>query len=168
MNAFQTSMSVLLGLSLGGAPVVAFSKECTQENAIYDDASQNIRLRFLSPSEAATVSHLFTVEIAKADVTIDGNVQMTDVVPRSLGTLLYQCPEGDVTGADLEACTVWQGLVYAIDSAGTVGNLADGKAQAAKQLLLADFGAALRQSKLWTDSLAPAPYDVFLYSGCRS
>ena len=169
MNQFNKTISALICLSLALAPVLASAAECTQDHAIYEDASQKYRLSFESTSEASAVSHLFTMEIAKTDVRMDGNVQLTDPVPRSLGILLNKCPDGDVTGADLEACTIWQGLVYAIDAKGKVDNLAAASAPAANQILLADFGAALHQSKIWTDKkLLEAPYDVFSFKECRS
>ena len=42
---------------------------------------------------------------------------------RPNGIVMYNCPEGDVTGDDLEACTVWQGLIYGVSAAGQVDNL---------------------------------------------
>lgn len=169
MSQFQKTISVLIGLSLALVPVFVSAAECSQDRAIYEDASQKYRLSFQTTSEASAVSHLFTIELSKADTKMDGNVQTTEDVPRSLGTLLYKCPDGDVTGADLEACIVWQGLIYTIDPKGKVGNLPAGTAPAANQILLSDFGAALRQSKIWTEKkLLEAPYDVFSYKECRS
>ena len=169
MSQFQKTFSVLTGLCVALAPVLVSAAECTQDHAIYEDASQKYRLSFESTSEASAVSHLFTMEIAKTDIKMDGNVQLTDRVPRSLGLLLNKCPDGDVTGADLEACTIWQGLMYTIDPKGKVDNLDAGSAPAASQILLADFGAALHQSKIWTDKkLLETPYDVFSFKECRS
>ena len=169
MSQFRIVISTVIGLSCGIAPAVAFAGDCTQDHAVYEDASHKFRLNFEATSEASAVSHLFTMEIAKTDVKMDGNVQLTDDVPRSLGILLNKCPDGDVTGADLEACTIWQGLIYTIDSKGKVDNLAAGSAPAVNQILLSDFGAALHQSKVWTEKkLLEAPYDVFSFKECRS
>jgi len=169
MIPHHKTISMLIGISFALAPICASAQECTQDHAVYEDASHKYRLSFEATSEASAVSHLFTMEIANTDVKMDGNVQMTDVVPRSLGLLLNKCPDGDVTGADLEACTIWQGLVYAIDARGKVDNLNSGSAPASQQILLSDFGAALHQSKIWTDKkLLEAPYDVFSFKECRS
>ena len=169
MSQFQKTIAGLIGFSFMLVTGLVSAAECSQDHGVYEDASQKYRLSFESTSEASAVSHLFTMEIAKTDVKMDGNAQLTDGVPRSLGILLNKCPDGDVTGADLEACTIWQGLIYTIDTKGKVDNLAAGTEPAASQILLSDFGAALHQSRIWTDKkLLEAPYDVFSLKECRS
>ena len=33
---------------------------------------------------------------------------------------MYKCPKGDVTGAELAVCTVWQGVIYTSDDKGNI------------------------------------------------
>ena len=37
--------------------------------------------------------------------------------------IMNNCPEGDVTGDDIAACTVWEGVIYSIGADGKVGSL---------------------------------------------
>lgn len=163
-SAFLIAIVPCVALVSGAAQ----AKDCPQDHAVYEDVSRQYQITFQTPSEASVVSHLFTMTIAKTDTKLDGNVQKTEDVVRSLGTVLFQCPDGDVTGADLDACTVWQSVIYSVSADGTIGNLAAGSAVAADQLLLSDFGAALRQSKLWSEKRATlVPYDSFRFKECR-
>ena len=51
-------------------------------------------------------------------VVLDGIVMWTDGVSRPHGSLMYKCPTGDVTGDELAACTVWQGVIYSVGRQG--------------------------------------------------
>ena len=68
-------------------------------------------LRF-SPitSEAVTSSHQFKLSALKTPVVMDGYVMPSDDPERTMGMVLFNRPDGDVTGDDLDACTVWQGF----------------------------------------------------------
>lgn len=159
--------SILSGL----LATTAAGAECTQERAIYTDRDGAYELVFEPVgSEAAAVTHRFKVKALKGDLLLDGHIMMGDEVVRSIAMVMHNCPEGDVTGEEIAACTVWQGIVYPLDQAGTLAELvpAEGTA-AADRLLLAGFGPALRFSNVWEEKkLSVAPWDVLTYKGCAS
>jgi hypothetical protein len=81
---------------------------------------------------------------------MDGVVMMAGEPDRPWGVIMHNCPQGDATGAEIAACTVWEGPVYAISVEGAVSWIpARGMrcGQAGERLLLPDFGAAVMQSQ---------------------
>jgi hypothetical protein len=100
---------------------------------------------------------------------LDGIVMPGDDPARSNGMVMHNCPEGDVTGEEIAACTVWEGVVYMLDGAGDAAVLPEEGAKAAETLLLAGFGPSLRYSTLWDEGKAKvAPWDVFKWKGCAA
>jgi hypothetical protein len=98
----------------------------------------------------------------------DGHVLWTDDPARPYGQLLHQCPEGDVTGDEIAACTVWQGTVYALAPDGAVGLMPAEGQPAPERLLLADLGYQMRWSATWEKAaLKAVPWDEFRLSGCQ-
>jgi hypothetical protein len=165
----QRHMAVVLGALLG-LPGLAGAEECRQEFAVYAEPEAGFELSFKPvKSDAAATSHLFDISVPKTKVVLDGNVMVTDEVSRTEGVVFYNCPEGDVTGADIRACTVWEGVIYAVDDSGNVDLLPPEGADAAGQLLLPGFGLALRFSSAWgADKASVAPWDVFKLKGCAN
>lgn len=103
----------------------------------------------------------------KTSLMLDGYVMQSDDPPQSNGIILFNCPGGDVTGAELSACTVWQGTISASDEAGKTDVLPSEGAEAAARLLLPDFGPAVRKSSIWGEGKATvAPSDVLTLKGC--
>ncbi len=151
---------------LGSTPAAAV--ECSQDKGVYEDRDQAYELRFAPvESEASFATHTFKVEIRKSGLILDGYVMPTDEVERAGGILMNNCPDGDATGAELDACTVWEGILYAVDDKGVVANLPDPGAAAAGQILLPDFGRSIRSSALWGEGKATvAPWDVLALKGC--
>ena len=82
---------------------------------------------------------------------------------------MHNCPEGDATGDEIAACTVWQGNVYGLDEVGNVNYLAstnEGQ-KAATTLLFPDLGAAVQMSTAFgTGKLTAPPRDDFKQSAC--
>jgi hypothetical protein len=94
---------------------------------------------------AIAVSNRSGMQI-RDDEVLDGIVLWTGDVPRPNGWLMHTCPGGDVTGAEIEAGTVWQGVVYAVTGDGQIGLLpAEGEA-ATRQLLLPDLAGGLQNA----------------------
>lgn len=162
--------ATILGMSLIAlAPATGLAAACTQGRAIYMDADRLYTLAF-SPvqSDAAATSHAFTITVDKTGHRMDGHVMASDPLGRPVGTLLDQCPDGDVTGEDLAACTIWEGLLYS-HSDGEIDILPAESEPAAGQILLPGFGDALVHSKAWAPGKATvAPWDVFTLKGCAS
>jgi hypothetical protein len=155
-------LSALLAATPAGAA------DCLQEQAVYGDADGAYALRFepVGSASAATSNH-FKVTVAKTDLVLDGIVMQSGEPVRPNGMIMNKCPEGDVTGADIAACTVWEGVIYAIGADGKVALLPDEGAVAATQLLLPDLGPAIRNSAIWGKATV-APWDVLTFKECNS
>lgn len=151
------------------AATAASAAECRQDRALYTDRDGGYELAFEPvDSNAAATSHHFKLKVLASGVVLDG-VVMPGEPARSNGMAMYNCPEGDVTGEEIAACTVWEGVIYVLDGAGDAGLLPEEGAAAAETLLLSGFGPSVRYSKLWDDGKASvAPWDVFRRKGCAT
>ena len=138
---------------------------CPIELAIYREDEIGAQIEFL-PNDAAFVTNTFKL-VAGADLVLEGHVTWTDHVHRPIGTITHGCPEGDVTGDEIEACTMWQGVIYAGDDRGNIGLLSAEGDDAPISLILTDLGRQLRVSPLYGGSLSEVPWDIFTLSGCQ-
>ena len=164
MRAKET-IALALTAMLAASPSVA---ACKQELAVYSEPEANASLEFTPAAPNGATSHTFKVKFPENSVILDGIVMWTEGVARPVGIVMHKCPEGDVTGAELEACTVWQGVIYAIDGQGNVDLLPPEGADSAAQLLLPDFAPAVRQSAAYgMAGVSKMPWDVFKISGCQ-
>ncbi len=155
------------GLLLTGMILPGFA--CQQAQAGYSDAAHSLSLQF-HPIEGANVvtSNEFRIVTGNPDVVLEGIVIWDNEGARPDAVVMHNCPEGDVTGVELENCTIWQNVIYAVASDGSVSLLPGETEQAAKTLLLPDFGRALRYSSLFDeDSEVSIPSDVFALAGCQ-
>jgi hypothetical protein len=117
--------------------------------------------------ESSASSHSFKMTIGDTGLVLDGYVMPSEPVNRTNGFLFNNCPEGDITGDDIAACTVWQGVIYA-SGGGKIDLLPQQGADAAQEILLPGFGAALQASSAWGPKKATvAPWDVLTLKGCR-
>ena len=155
---------------LAGMPLATTAHAaCPQELAVYSERTGSASIDFRpAPPTAAVHTAEFRVVFAQNGVVLDGIVMQTETVTRPYGLAMHDCPEGDVTGQELAACTVWQGILYAVGQDGTIGLLpAQGEAAAA-QLLLPDFGPSVRHSKIFGEGgVSMIPWDAFSLSGCQ-
>ncbi|KQY01905.1 hypothetical protein ASE23_17400 [Rhizobium sp. Root73] len=153
-------LSAFLAVSPAGAA------DCLQEQAIYGDADNAYKLHFepVGSASAATSNH-FKVKVGKTDLVLDGIVMQSDEPVRANGMIMHKCPEGDVTGDDIAACTIWQGVIYSVSADGKVLSLPGEGLEAAAQVLLPDFGPAIRNSSIWGKATV-APWDVLTFKGC--
>ena len=162
-------MRVALVLIGSLAATAASAAECRQDRAVYADRDGGYELTFEPVgSNAAATSHHFKLKVLASDLVLDGIVMPGDP-ERSNGMVMHNCPEGDVTGEEIAACTVWEGVIYTLDVAGDANLLPDQGAKAAETLLFAGFGPSLRYSTLWDEGKAKAvPQDVFKRKGCAA
>ncbi|MDO9416514.1 hypothetical protein [Pararhizobium sp.] len=160
------SLSLALSLLVQGP---AFAASCLQEHAIYEDVDGAYELRFEPVgSQSAVTSNHFKLDIYESGTVVDGIVQRSDELFRPNGMLMFNCPEGDATGAEIAACTIWEGEIYAIDDKGTVDPLPQEGGEAATQLLFTGLGTAIRNSVLWeTRKATVVPWDVMKLRGCK-
>lgn len=163
MRRALAAVSVFLCTS----PAMAAGEACTQERAVYSDSDKLFELRFLPvDSQSASATHRFEIVRPGERPALDGYVMSTEPVARSSGMVFNQCPDGDVTGADLAKCTVWEGVIYG-EAAGRLNLLPPQGQPAAPEILLSGFGPALVESSAWdNDRDRIAPWDVFTLKGC--
>lgn len=157
-----SAMLVLLAQPLMAA-------DCPIERAIYAEAETQAEIRFRAASgENTPVSHGFSLSAQNASKPLEGHVIYDPEIERPVAMIMHDCPEGDVTGADLAACTIWKGIIYGVDQAtGHVDLLPPEGASAPESLLLPGFGPAYGQSALGK-ALETSPWDVFELKGCAS
>jgi len=157
-----------LSMAASGNPAAA---ACPQALAVYGEAAAGAEIAFSGGlSDADAMLHRFSLTFAENDVRMDGVVMMVGEPDRPWGVILHQCPEGDVTGAEIAACTVWEGVIYSIGDSGEAGWLAvsDADNNAGDSLLLPDFSAAVMQSQAWqAKQVTMLPGDVFQLKACQ-
>jgi hypothetical protein len=166
MGLRQTAAAASVALLQAG---VAEAASCIQEHAVYTDPKGIYELTFepVDPESSASI-HSFRMTIRNSKLVLDGYVMPSEPVSRTNGFLFNNCPEGDITGDDIAACTVWQGVIYANDK-GRIDLLPGQGADAAPEILLPGFGPALQDSSAWGPGKATvAPWDVLTLKGCRS
>jgi len=142
---------------------------CPQELAVYSERENSASIEFRPPPAGSAVQTMeFRTVFSQNEVVLDGVVLWTQGTPRPMGIAMDQCPEGDVTGDELAACTVWQGVLYSVGGEGEVALLPDVGEDAAEQILLPDFGPAVRHSRIYgAEGVSIVPWDVFRLSGCQ-
>ncbi len=162
----RAALAILLVLKTASTAVAA---DCTQERAIYGDEAGLYTLTFQPvDAETSAASHRFSVKVKDSAVMLDGYVMTTEPVARPQGMLFFNCPDGDATGADLAACTVWQDILYGTSAGKIVALPAQGQA-ALTELLLPGFAPSLQASSAWgKDKLTVTPPDVLALKGCAS
>lgn len=140
---------------------------CPIELAVYGDRDKAAEIDFRPTGQSASVTNSFKM-ILDNDVVLDGIVMWSQGVERPNGMLMYQCPEGDVTGEELNACTVWQGVIYTADDKGNIGLLPAERTDAPQQLIFPDLGQSLKLSAAYGASgFSQVPWDVFAMQGCQ-
>lgn len=164
MGASSGATVLLAALAFSQA---ASAADCLIEKATYREAETGVELVFAAASgENTPVTHGFRTEIGKSK--LNGHVLYDPEIERPIGMLMNNCPDGDVTGADLAACTVWKGIVYGIDEAtGHVDLLPPEGAGAPDAILLPGFGPAV-QASVVGEGMESGPWDVFEFKGCAS
>jgi hypothetical protein len=140
---------------------------CPFELAVYGDAENAAEIDFRPTGESAVVTNTFKMVLDKG-VVLDGIVMWTEGVARPHGSLMYKCPTGDVTGDELAACTVWEGVVYSADDKGNIALLPAEGVDAPKTLIFPDLGASLQMSAAYgANGFSKVPWDVFSLKGCQ-
>jgi hypothetical protein len=140
---------------------------CPLELAVYGDPEHAAGIDFSPTGESAVVTNSFKMALDNS-VVLDGIVMWTDGVARPHGSLMYKCPTGDVTGEELDACTVWEGVIYSADDKGNIALLPAEGADAPKTLIFPDLGPSLQMSAAYgADGFSKVPWDVFSLKGCQ-
>lgn len=156
----------LVSAALSAVPVAAYAA-CPMELAVYGDRDDAAWIDFRPTGESAVVTNSFKMVLDKG-VVLDGIVMWSEGVKRPYASLMYQCPEGDVTGEEIAACTLWEGIVYTADAGGKVDLIpAEGEA-APPTLIFPDLAPTLRMSSAYGENgFSKLPWDVFALKGCQ-
>lgn len=139
---------------------------CPQDLAIYEDSSGQA-LTFTPPdAEGRAAEHEFSVRVNGQE--LQGVVMWSTDPERPNGIVMDNCPDGDVTGEELEACTVWQGVIYGLTKEANALFLGKRGADHAEALLLPDFSRAV-QAHVFKNSMPSPPKadDVFKMKACQ-
>lgn len=140
---------------------------CPIELAVYGDTQSGSEIDFTPTGPSAVVTNSFRM-ILDNNVVLNGIVMWSSGEARPNGSLTYKCPEGDVTGGELAACTLWNGVIYTSDDKGAIGLLPAQGVDAPKTLILPDLGPSLRHSLAYGGSgFSKVPSDVFTLKGCQ-
>ena len=158
-------MFLSAGLLLAALPLVA-EAACPVELATYANAGNAAEVEFGPSTPSATVTNTFRMTVG--ELVLSGIVQWSEWIERPWGMLTRDCPKGDVTGAEISACTAWTGVVYASDLAGSIGLLPAEGAPAPDRLLFPALAQSLADHLGEADGrLARAGFDVFALTGCQ-
>ncbi len=161
----SAGVALTLAAALAGQTVPALAA-CPVELAVYREAGTGAMIDF-HPGGNATVTNAFRLVLDKG-VVLEGVVMWDADVPRPVGMLTHDCPEGDATGEELAACTVWHGVVYSADKEGKVDLMPPERTDAPETLILADLGRAIAASPVHAAAgLTDAPWDAFTLHGCQ-
>lgn len=140
---------------------------CPIELAVYRDRDAVAGIDFRPAGDGATVTNTFRMHVGERG-EFDGFVMWTADVARPYAMITHGCPEGDVTGEEIAACTLWEGVVYGVDAAGVVTLLPREGEPAPQRLVLADLARLMRSSPVYAATgLDAVPFDVFELSGCQ-
>ena len=161
----SAKLAVLMaGMAL--APATAHAA-CPIELAVYGDAQSGSEIDFTPTGTSATVTNTFRM-ILDNNVALNGIVMWTEGVARPNGALMFKCPEGDTTGAELAACTPWHGVIYTSDDKGSIGLLPAEGVEAPNTPILPALAPLLRQSSAYGgNGFSKVPSDVFTLKGCQ-
>lgn len=156
---------VLGGLLAGVATSVQAA--CPLELSVFGDRDGVASVEFVPTGESAAVTNTFRMVLGKG-LVLDGIVMWSADVSRPNGVLMHECPEGDVTGQEIAACTAWEGVIYTADASGTVGLLPTEGTDAPQTMIFPDLGPALKQSSAFGEKgFTKLPFDVFALKGCQ-
>lgn len=145
------------------APALA---ACPIELAVYEEPDTGASLNF-RPAGPGVVSNAFRLGL-ESDGLLEAVVLWSDDPGRPVARIMRDCPEGDVTGDELAACTIWQGVIYALGADGAIGLLPHEGSDAPQALLLPDLARSIAQSGLnAASSRRGLPWEVFSMSGCQ-
>lgn len=138
---------------------------CPQELSIYEDTNGN-SLTFTPPLPTQAAEHEFTLRIGTA--ALQGVVLLSHAPSRPEAIIMDSCPEGDVTGEELDKCIVWQGVVYGLTKDAKAPYLGKRGTPNADAILLPDFSRLVLDHTFKVALAGPAKVDdVFVMKGCQ-
>lgn len=151
---------------LGSAQAQAAS--CPFANAVYTQKESGYVLRFADSRELgrfAGTTNTFHVDVPGRDKPLLGWVIWNNGESRPGGSVMLDCPEDASSNDDFADCTMWSGVLYALES-GDARLLPHEEEMAPATILLPDFGRKMRYSAV--GDIDNIPWDVFRFDRCKS
>lgn len=169
--SFQTSMRRSLAAIAAFAIVSATPAfaACTQDRAIYTDRDDDYTLTFkrFPEDQPVATSNEFTLQRNDSGLTLDGVVMRDEADAHPNGLIMYNCPSGDVTGEELKACTVWQGVIYGLKEGADAEFLPQAKEPAAQALLLPNLSGSMSSFNFKLEKpVETVPWEVLRFKEC--
>lgn len=157
-------LAVILALLPGAAGA------CPMTLALYADTAAGAELRFRAAQpweQVGMTKHVMDLALPDGRV-LWGSVTENMGTSRDVGHLFSGCTrpgpdDAPLDEAQIEACEVWSGVVYALQD-GVVAPLPYAEEKAPESLILTDIGRQLRYEIM--DSPGDEPWDQFRLSGC--
>lgn len=156
------------GLTLGLLVLASGSAlaACPQELAIYEESAGQSLTFSPPPPQGQAAEHSFKLQIGGQE--LQGIVMWSLDPERPNGIIMDNCPDGDVTGEELAACTVWEGVIYALKPGSDAGFLGRRGSDHAEALLLPDLSRAVQHHTFKNSMPAPPRVDdVFRRKACQ-
>lgn len=156
-------------IALGMAMASPAHAACTQDRAVYTDRDDDYTLTFkyFPDDQPVATSNEFVLQRNDSDLKLDGVVMRDGAAARPNGLIMYNCPSGDATGDELSACTVWQGVLYALKEGADAEFLPKAKEPAAQALILPDLSGAMGGFNFKLEKpIETLPWDVFRFKEC--
>ncbi|MEJ1119407.1 hypothetical protein V9K92_13110 [Phyllobacterium sp. CCNWLW109] len=141
---------------------------CTQDRAVYTDRDDDYTLTFkhFPEDQPVATSNEFVLQRNDADLKLQG-VVMRDEAARPNALIMYNCPSGDSTGDELAACTVWEGVPYALKDGAQADYLPQAKEPAAQALLMPNLSGAMSNFNFKLEKpIETFPWEVFRFKEC--
>jgi len=161
------AMGALMVLALNCSAASA-QGTCPLAGALYEQDSSGYTLRFGPKPSYDGASESFAVAAPDFKRPLTGSVGWSDRLDRTLGRLTLDCPLSP-TKAELDACTLWTGVLYAVYADGEVRLLPEPGDPAPQSLLLPDFARSLLANSSSTGfSTEEIAWDAFTLVECAS
>jgi hypothetical protein len=149
----------------------ALAQECPLNRAVYVERELGYEVHFAPLATRRTsgnVSAVFEIVRPGDDRNLLGQVAGNLGISRDVGVAQRDCRDWELTGivlsdAERDACTYWDGLVYALADGGAEMLPFEDEA-APPAILLTDFGRQIRYSLGYGP--ADSPWDVFTFKAC--
>lgn len=161
---FRHCSTVMIVCAVTVFPTHTFAA-CPQELSIYED-SNGTSITFLPPHANMAAEHEFTLRMGQTE--LQGIVMWSKEPDRPNGIVMDQCPDGDVTGEELDKCTVWQGVIYGLTKEAGAPYLGKRGTPNVEAMLLPDFSRYAMDHEYKTAQAGPVKVDdVFKMKGCQ-
>ena len=152
------------GLAAGEAGAEGKSaRACPQALGGYGALDQQVLLEFNGDTDLG-----FRLIVGQGSRSLQGFVYPGEADEDMQAVVLDNCPDGDVTGAELDACTIWRGAIQATNTEGEIKPMPGADQPAAGFLQLQGLSAALVASEDYSDAGLPAGgFETFTLLACQ-